>query len=58
MALLIGLKGLPSDQSGLPQREELEHWWIEGMNAGVEWHAKKGSLSSSQTWHHPVPGIG
>lgn len=39
--LLVGLKGVGSEESGLPSREEIEGWWVEGMNEGWEWHARR-----------------
>lgn len=42
MSLLLGLKGLPTRESGLPQLDEIERWWVDGMNEGMEWHHRRG----------------
>ncbi|WWC73783.1 uncharacterized protein I206_107755 [Kwoniella pini CBS 10737] len=52
MTLLLGLKGLSSQETGLPQREELERWWVEGMNDGLRYHHIQGG------WEIPIPGMG
>ncbi|WWC65743.1 uncharacterized protein I303_108365 [Kwoniella dejecticola CBS 10117] len=51
MTLLLGLKGLSSKQTGLPQREELEKWWVNGMNDGLTYHKAQGG------WEAPIPGM-
>ncbi|WRT69603.1 uncharacterized protein IL334_006592 [Kwoniella shivajii] len=51
MTLLLGLKGLLSSQSGIPQREELEDLWVKGMNSGLEYHQQPGK------WELPIPGM-
>ena len=63
---MIGLKGVPSSESGLPQREEIEQWWVEGMNSGADWHSTRGAGGKSQrevkeeekVWHWPIEGMG
>ena len=42
--LLLGLKDVPTSETGLPQRVELESWWTQGMRAGTEWHGQRSSL--------------
>lgn len=69
--LMIGLKGVPSQETGLPQREELERWWVEGMSAGVEWHRarmkdshgghvqeEKRTEGQGVVWSWPIPAMG
>ncbi|ORY34811.1 kinase-like domain-containing protein [Naematelia encephala] len=52
MSLMIGLKGLSTAQSGLPEVQQLEQWWIQGMNNGI------GSSSSlTSTWEWPIHGM-
>ncbi|WVW87025.1 hypothetical protein I302_109081 [Kwoniella bestiolae CBS 10118] len=51
MTLLLGLKGLSSSETGLPQREELEAWWVKGMNDGLAFHQQK------DNWVLPIPGM-
>jgi aminoglycoside phosphotransferase (APT) family kinase protein len=36
-SLMLGLKGLSSAQTGIPQRDELERWWVQGMGSGWKW---------------------
>ena len=58
--LMLGLKDLPSSETGLPGRDELERWWVESMNQEVRWHEKdlKGdSLPQSGSvvrWNWPI----
>ncbi|WVR08131.1 hypothetical protein IAU60_005177 [Kwoniella sp. DSM 27419] len=54
MTLLLGLKGLSSEQSGLPQSHELEQWWVVGMKQGVRYHQGKGV---KEQWVWPIPGM-
>lgn len=49
--LLIGLKGLSTAQSGVPQREELEQWWADGMNAEATRHTGD---ASALLWTTPI----
>lgn len=49
--LLIGLKGLPSDKTGLPLREEIEKWWVEGMNEGLK---RNGARDGRANWVLPI----
>ena len=55
-----GLNGVSSEESGLPQREQLERWWVEGMNEGVGWQQQRsgGGLGVSQKWQWPISGMG
>ncbi|OCF62127.1 phosphotransferase enzyme family protein [Kwoniella mangroviensis CBS 10435] len=53
MTLLLGLKGLTSQETGLPQREELEKWWVDGMNYGSSFHQQH----KGDNWLLPIPGI-
>jgi len=36
-SLMLGLKGASSASTGLPQREELEQWWVDGMGGTWKW---------------------
>lgn len=60
MALLVGLKGMSTTESGLPQREEIEEWWVKGMNDGARWHRArgKGEAGDSDDWRLPIQGMG
>jgi hypothetical protein len=60
---MIGLKGLRAEESGLPLREELEGWWVDGMNEGVRWHASRagGEVErdkGDKAWTWPIAGMG
>ncbi|GFZ49985.1 hypothetical protein JCM24511_07738 [Saitozyma sp. JCM 24511] len=62
-SLMIGLKGLRAEESGLPLREELERWWVDGMNEGVRWHARRagGGVETDKgdrMWTWPIAGMG
>ncbi|OCF34298.1 phosphotransferase enzyme family protein [Kwoniella heveanensis CBS 569] len=59
LTLLLGLKGLSSEQSGLPQREELEKWWVEGMNEGLAYHRDKtkDEAQVQRDWLWPIQGM-
>jgi aminoglycoside phosphotransferase (APT) family kinase protein len=50
--LLVGLKGLAGRETGLPERDELENWWVEGMQLGLKWH------KSEVKWDWPIAGMG
>jgi hypothetical protein len=53
---MVGLKGLLSTDTGLPQREDIEKWWVEGMNDSAKWHS--GSTSTGvKLWNWPIDGI-
>ena len=52
--LLIGLKGLTTAQSGVPEREELEKWWVDGMNVETRRHNAKASIQGT-VWTVPIP---
>ena len=64
MTLLVGLKGVASSESGLPQRDELEKRWVDGMNEGARWHAGRqgGSRNRMESrvtpWQWPVSHMG
>ncbi|CAD6564164.1 MAG: hypothetical protein TREMPRED_003902 [Tremellales sp. Tagirdzhanova-0007] len=60
MSLSAGLKALTSEETGLPQREELERWWVEGMQEGVHWQRRRkaGPEREMQSWLWPVQGMG
>lgn len=53
----MGLKGLSSEESGLPSREELEGWWVEGMNETIEWQQRRAG-TEGKTWSSPIYGMG
>lgn len=56
-SLLVGLKGLPGSESGLPLNEELEQWWVQGMNDGARWHAQRqqgGTHPKVAQWAWPI----
>jgi aminoglycoside phosphotransferase (APT) family kinase protein len=65
-SLMIGLKGLRTEESGLPLREELERWWVDGMNEGVRWHARRAGPGGGvvetdkgdRMWTWPIAGMG
>ncbi|KAK8849604.1 hypothetical protein IAR55_004939 [Kwoniella newhampshirensis] len=50
MTLLLGMKGLTSGETGIPQGDDLERWWVEGMNEGGEYH---GGTRRWEEW--PIP---
>ena len=54
--LMVGLKDASSDETGLPQREDLEKWWVEGMRAEASWHGQR--AGEVTTWNWPIPGMG
>lgn len=56
--LMIGLKGLKSEETGLPEREELERWWVEGMNMGDSWHRERNGEKGRDVWSWPITGMG
>lgn len=56
LGLLVGLKGVPTSDSGLPSREEIEGWWVDGMNKGAKWHGNKGG--NKDDWKTPIQGMG
>jgi len=51
-SLMVGLKGMSSNESGLPEMDEIEKWWVEGMNDSAIWHGGKG------VWKWPIQGMG
>ncbi|EIW71601.1 hypothetical protein TREMEDRAFT_28172 [Tremella mesenterica DSM 1558] len=55
--LLIGLEGLSTQESGLPQRENIERWWVEGMNKySVEQARVRGEdVAQESLWEWPIP---
>lgn len=56
-SLMVGLKGLSSPETGLPQREEIEQWWVEGMNSSARWHASRSDIVA-KPWVWPIQGMG
>ncbi|XAO25598.1 hypothetical protein I312_104426 [Cryptococcus bacillisporus CA1280] len=50
--LLLGLKGVSSEETGIPQREELEKWWVNGMIRGSEYHR-----NTQAVWKWPISGM-
>lgn len=48
----IGLAGLPSSETGIPTRDDLEAWWVQGMNKGYQAHGRTG-----QPWAYPIPNM-
>ena len=57
--LLVGLQGLSSEQTGLPMKDELERWWVEGMNDNTTFHAWQLGHSSrtEDRWQQPISGM-
>ncbi|ORX37802.1 kinase-like domain-containing protein [Kockovaella imperatae] len=57
--LMLGLKGLSSSQTGLPSRDELESWWVEGMNSERRWHASPmgNAEDCAPQWSWPIQHI-
>ena len=55
--LLVGLKDIPSEETGMPTRGEIETWWVDGMNDSLEWHAKK-SGKKIDRWSLPIQHMG
>jgi len=55
--LLVGLKGLPSSETGMPTRDQIETWWVDGMNKSLEWHAKE-SGERMDRWSLPINNMG
>jgi hypothetical protein len=60
LGLLVGLKGMRTAQSGLPEREEVEGWWVKEMNEGAKWYASKGEQEggNADDWKLPIQGMG
>lgn len=56
-SLMVGLKGLSSANTGLPQREEIEQWWVEGMNDSAKWHSSHSDIVI-KPWNWPIQGMG
>ncbi len=52
--ILVGLKGVSGDKSGLPVSEEIEKWWVEGMNEGIARHRREKAV---QPWTYPIAGM-
>ncbi|CAK9781003.1 APH-domain-containing protein [Cutaneotrichosporon oleaginosum] len=59
--LMIGLKGLPSSETGIPQVQQFEQWWVEEMNKGYAWHAAHSpsmrGKKAPAPWTHPIAGL-
>lgn len=55
-SLMVGLKGLSSSETGLPESGEIESWWVEGMNDSAQWHNGGGCLR--YPWKWPIQGMG
>jgi hypothetical protein len=51
-SLMVGLKGMKSSETGLPEMEDIEKWWVEGMNDSAVYHGGKG------VWKWPIQGMG
>ena len=51
-SLMVGLKGLSSSETGLPTVEEIEKWWVEGMNDSAQYHGR------DRVWNWPIQGMG
>jgi len=51
-SLMIGVKGFSSSETGLPEMDEIEKWWVEGMNDSAVYHGGKG------VWKWPIQGMG
>lgn len=67
MTLLVGLHGLSSEQTGLPDVKGIEGWWVRDMNAGVKWHASRQARDAGSQekaggkivqWQAPISGMG
>jgi aminoglycoside phosphotransferase (APT) family kinase protein len=56
-SLMVGLKGLASRDTGLPQREKIEQWWVEGMNSSAKWHSSRSDIVT-KPWDWPIQGMG
>lgn len=59
---LQGLLGLKSTQTGIPERDELERWWVEGMNRETAWQRSHSSppvdgRTQKTDWTFPIPGM-
>ncbi|WVQ74997.1 hypothetical protein IAR50_004605 [Cryptococcus sp. DSM 104548] len=50
--LLLGLKGLSSEQIGIPDREYLEKHWVAEMKKGYDYHDKPAAI-----WTWPIDGM-
>lgn len=50
-----GFHGQPSSVTGIPTRDELEAWWVEGMNRGYAAHAKGSKNAAPEPWVFPIP---
>ncbi|GMK59819.1 hypothetical protein CspeluHIS016_0900360 [Cutaneotrichosporon spelunceum] len=48
----MGLGGLPSSETGIPTRDDLEAWWVEGINVAYAAHARTGTQ-----WAYPIPNM-
>nr|ODN91085.1 phosphotransferase enzyme family protein [Cryptococcus depauperatus CBS 7841] len=53
--LLLGLKDVSSIETGIPQKEELETWWVQAMNEGYEYHNSQ--KLQGYMWEWPIQGI-
>ena len=51
---MLGLKGLSTGETGLPLRDELEKWWIEGMQGESKWLDDHSGDSARQKWEWPI----
>lgn len=49
-----GLKGVPSDVSGIPDVATLEQWWVNDMNEGYAFLASQGQ-PKREPWAWPIP---
>jgi hypothetical protein len=64
MTLLVGLHGLSTQESGLPDVREIEGWWVRDMNDGARWHAQRAKSEKSDgservvRWQTPIFGMG
>jgi len=54
---MVGLKGLSSEETGLPQTDEIEKWWVEGMNDSARWHSTRSDIVARE-WAWPIQGMG
>jgi aminoglycoside phosphotransferase (APT) family kinase protein len=58
--LALGLQGIPSTQTGIPQGPQLEQWWVHDMNIGNLFNAHVFPASSAgqrEPWQWPIPGF-
>jgi hypothetical protein len=58
--LALGLKGVPSSVTGIPQAQQIEQWWVHDMNVGNLFNAHfhpNSSAGNREPWQWPIPGF-